>query len=72
MEANIDNGELLDYNKVHELTGYAVSYLRKLVMWGKIPCYKPFGRKVFFRKSEIVECLLQNRYATIAEIEAHM
>ena len=35
-----------------------------------IPYYKPTGRHIYFRKSELVEFVTANRIATAAEVEA--
>lgn len=44
--------EMLTVEDVALLTGYKVSYIRKLTNSGQLPYYKPFG-KVIYRKSEI-------------------
>jgi excisionase family DNA binding protein len=38
-----------------EYTRLKKSYLYKLVHLGKIPCYKPTGGRVFFRREELEE-----------------
>lgn len=35
-----------------------------------IPYYKPTGRHIYFRRSELVEFVTANRIATAAEVEA--
>lgn len=52
-------------------TGYAKSYLYKLIAQGKIPYYKPETAKqgkVFFCKEELTDWLFKNRKATTAEL----
>lgn len=44
-------------------TGYAVNYLYKLVAMGKIPCYRPTGKRLVFRRSEIDVFMSQGRQA---------
>lgn len=54
-----------------QFTGYAKSYLYKLIAQGKIPSYKPEAvkqGKVFFCKEEIAEWLFRNRKSTTAEL----
>lgn len=50
-------------------TGLAKGYLYRLTSEQKIPHYKPGGR-VYFKKDEVEEWLLQNRVATIDEINS--
>lgn len=45
--------EILHFNEVCEYLGLSKSYLYKLTMEGKIPHYKPMGKKLFFSKKEI-------------------
>lgn len=50
-------------------TGLAKSYLYKLTSRCKIPHYKPHGKRVFFKRTEIDEWLLRNPVATQEEME---
>jgi excisionase family DNA binding protein len=61
---------VLTFNDVADYTGLSKSYLYKLTSTGGIPCYKPNGKHIYFSKQEIDQWLLQNRKATIDEIEA--
>jgi excisionase family DNA binding protein len=62
--------EALDIDDVVLLTGYKKQTIYNLIHKRKIPCYKPEGHTVRFRKSEINDWLLQNRQRTDAEIDA--
>lgn len=41
--------------------GITMSYLYKLTMDAKIPCYKPNGKVVFFDRKELEQWLLRNK-----------
>ena len=60
---------VLKLDEVTLLTGFSKSYLYKLTSTGGIPCYKPQGKHIFFKKTEIEDWLLQNRKSTIIEID---
>jgi excisionase family DNA binding protein len=46
------------------LTGYSRSYIYKLVHWKKIPCHKPTGGRLFFKRSEVEEfCYREKQFA---------
>lgn len=62
--------EALNVEDVHLLTGLAKQTIYNLIHTHAIPCYRPEGRTVRFRKAEINEWLLQNRQKTYSEIEA--
>lgn len=61
---------VLNFNEVAIYTGFSKSYLYKLTSKGGIPCYKPQGKHIYFKRTEINDWLLQNRKATKDEIEA--
>ena len=45
------------------------SHLYKLTSGGKIPHFKPQGKKLYFEKSELDQWLMQNPVKTISQIE---
>ena len=60
----------LTLNEVSTYTGLKKSYLYYLTSTGGIPCYKPNGKILYFKKSELDGWMLSNRKSTRAEIEA--
>jgi len=60
---------VLTFEEVADYTGLSKSYLYKLTSSGGIPCYKPHGKHIYFNKQEIDKWLLQNRKATLSELE---
>ncbi|MBS1584504.1 MAG: helix-turn-helix domain-containing protein [Bacteroidetes bacterium] len=66
----LSNKTILNLEELAEYTGYATSYLYKMTCTQKIPCFRPNGKKLFFKKSEIDEWLLRNRSKTHLENDA--
>ena len=60
---------VLQFDVVMNITGFSKSYLYKLTSTGKIPCYKPQGKHIFFKRNEIEDWIFQNKKATTLEID---
>jgi excisionase family DNA binding protein len=60
--------EILSTDKAAQFTGFSRTYIYRLVHNQKIPCYKPTGKHLFFKKSELEEFLLHGRQATSSEL----
>ena len=60
---------VLQLRDVLKLTGLSKSYLYKLTSSGGIPCYKPNGKHIYFKKEEIENWMLTNKKLTKEEIE---
>jgi predicted DNA-binding transcriptional regulator AlpA len=41
--------------------GISKSYAYHLTSSGKVKCYRPFGKMIFFDVDEVIECLKQNQ-----------
>lgn len=63
------NKAVLSMTEVALYTGLSMSYLYKLTSTGGIPCYKPLGKHIYFKKDEIDQWLLSNRKTPSSEIE---
>ncbi len=50
--------------------GISKSYLYKLTSGGKIPYYKPFGKKIYFDKAKLDEWVYRNPIKSNSEIDA--
>lgn len=59
----------LSMPKAVRYTGLSKSHLYKLTSSRDIPHYKPNGKTIFFRKSELDQYLLKNKISTQEEIE---
>ena len=60
---------VLNFSELKLYTNLSESYLYELTSSGGIPCYKPNGKKLYFKKQEIEDWLLSNRKATNIEID---
>lgn len=60
--------EMLTVSDVAVMTGFKESYVRKMAEAGTFPCYRPFGKRIFFKKSEINEALMAHRESTASEL----
>ncbi len=63
------NKEILNFNDASTFLNYSKSYLYKLTHSRQIPHYKPNGKMLYFKKSDLEEWLLRNRVKTADEIE---
>lgn len=61
--------QVLNIDDVCILSGLSKSRIYHLTAKREIPFYKPKGRGIYFKKSEIEDWLLQNRQDTTSEIE---
>ena len=61
--------EILNFNDACQFLDYSKSYLYKLTHSRQIPHYKPNGKKLYFKRSDLEAWLLRNRVKTAAEIE---
>ena len=63
---------ILTLEEVAKYTNYSKSYIYKLTSRREIPCYKPNGKQLYFKRTEIDEWLLSNRKMTNKEIESEV
>ena len=71
LEAKISDEKVyFTLKELSEFTGFEVSYIYKLTSQRKIPYYKPFGKKNFFKVAEIQEMFNSNRVSTMDELES--
>ena len=61
--------EMLTMNDAVLYTGLGKSYLYVLTCKNKIPYYKPNGKNIYFKKSELNDWLQRGRVNSIAEAE---
>ena len=60
---------VLNFSEVKLYTNLSTSYLYQLTSTGGIPCYKPSGKHLYFKREEVEKWLLSNRKATNIEID---
>jgi excisionase family DNA binding protein len=63
------NKSVLTFDEGCNYTGLARSYMYKLTSTGKIPCYKPQGKVIYFERAELEKWLLRNRVTQASEID---
>lgn len=68
-EQNILQKPVLNFSELCRYLEVSPSYLYRLTSQKLIPCYCPQGKKLYFRKEEIDQWLLQNRQSSSHEIE---
>ena len=61
--------EYLSTKEAAAFLGLTVGYLYKLTMQKKIPYYKPFGNRCYFKRDELAQILQSNRIATVEETQ---
>ena len=65
----INQKEVLNMVEASKYLELSVSHLYKLTSAGTIPYYKPNGKKLYFKRTELDAWLLRNRSASRDEIE---
>ena len=65
----LEQKTVLNFDEVAEYTGLSKSHLYKLTSTGGIPCYKPTGKKIYFKKDEIDDWLLRNKKLSADELD---
>ena len=63
------NKEIFNFNDACQFLDYSKSYLYKLTYSRQIEHYKPNGKKLYFKRSDLEAWLLRNRVKTADEIE---
>ena len=61
--------QILSFNEACTFLDYSKSYLYKLTYSRQIEHYKPNGKKLYFKRSDLEAWLLRNRVKTADEIE---
>ncbi|MBU1369712.1 MAG: helix-turn-helix domain-containing protein [Bacteroidetes bacterium] len=61
--------EVLSLAEASQLTGISASDLYKRTSNRSIPFFKPSGKLIFFRRTELEAWLTSNRVSTVMEIE---
>lgn len=60
--------EMLTVDEAACFTGLSTNTLRHYAEDGRLPFYKPFGKLIYFRKSELDAALRNGRVSSISEI----
>jgi len=62
--------EFLNANEASEYLNISTNYLYKLTSEKKFPFYKPSGKLIYFKKSELNEWICRNRIKSKKEIDS--
>ncbi len=68
--AMIGAKNVLNITEAAIILGMSVEGVRYIVRNHQIPCYKPNVHRLYFKKSELEDWMLQNRSKSMAEIES--
>lgn len=60
---------VLTFDEACNYTGFAKSFMYKMTSTGKVPCYKPQGKMIYFERAELEKWLLRNRITPASEID---
>ncbi|MFM4895192.1 helix-turn-helix domain-containing protein [Aeromonas caviae] len=64
--------EVLCAEECAELLGVSVSYVYRLTSEKRLPHYKPQGKKIYFKRDELLGWLLSHRISPDAELNEHV
>ena len=64
----INDKNILTVEDLMDYTGFSRKQIYKLTSTRRIPHYKPSGRKLFFKKDEIDECITRGRVDPFDEL----
>ena len=67
---NILAKEVLDIKEASAFTGYSISTLHTYCHRGNLSYYKPRGKRVFFKKEELIAWMLRNKHMSNEELES--
>lgn len=57
---DINQKTVLNLDEAVQYTGFKKSYLYQLTSTGRIPCYRPIGKMIFFKREELEDFLTSN------------
>ena len=60
----------LNLMEAAEFLDFSRSYLYRLTSQGRVPCYKPEGKRIYSDRAELVNWLKRNRIRPQEELEA--
>jgi len=65
---NNQEKDIITIKEFSDLFGFQKGYVYKLIHQGKVKYYKPYGKKVFFKLSEVMEQFEESKVASCNEI----
>ena len=67
-----NNAEFIGIEEASKYLGLSKTYLYSLSQRGKIPHYKPNGKKIYFDKLELKSWISKSKIKTTSELESHL
>src|SRR5690606_40240959 len=64
--------EVLSAEECAELLGVSVGYVYRQTSEKRLPFYKPNGKKIYFKRDELLDWLLSHRISPDVELSAHV
>lgn len=68
-QKRVEGKEVLNLSQAAQFLSLSKSYLYKLTSSNVIPFYKPRGKMIYFRRSELVDWMLRGRNQTLEEVK---
>lgn len=65
---NLDQKDIITIKEFSELFGFQKGYIYKLIHQGKVKHYKPYGKKVFFKLSEVMDNFEKSKVSDNSDI----
>jgi len=69
LQQNLFHKDILDTVEASKYLNISPSGVYRLTSKSILPFYKPNGKKIYFKRKELDEWMLQNKYMSIDEIE---
>lgn len=69
-EQNIQRKEVLAFDEAALYLGISKSHLYKMTSTGTISCYKPSGKRIYFKRAELDEWLVSKKQFSIDDIQS--
>jgi excisionase family DNA binding protein len=74
IEAKLDQGaeEFLTFDQGADFLGLSPSYCYKLTHTNRLPFYRPGGKKIYFKRSELQKWIEDHRIASVEEVKTRL
>lgn len=70
--SGLSQKEVLTFSEFCKYCGISESYGYKLTSQNKVPHYKPSGKMVYFKQSEVNHWLLSNQVKSVNQVESEV
>jgi excisionase family DNA binding protein len=65
----VSNVEFITVEEAAKLLNFKKSYIYSLIHQKRIPYYKPFGKRVYFNKQELLQWIAKSKIKSVDEVE---